>query len=294
MSKAENYKVKLSAPRKGAKITFVAILFFSLAVSALLVGCNGETGLSPGEEVIATVNGEEITREEFTQALEQEKAQYQMQGLDLDSEEMAESLKELEQHVLDNHFIIPMLITQQAEKEGIVISEQEVEDRYLEYVTAFGGEEELLGQMEAAGMSRSDLDDEIVRELSIQSYLEQYMDRYLEENPGERVIEEEIEIEQAEIEEYYEQIMEEIRQLKELMEAGDPDIPMEQVEMYFQQLEELYGDILEEDRSEEVMLHLEAEMREQRAARMKEEKVQRVIENHITDLQDNSNIEKNI
>lgn len=285
---------KSSVPRKKGSITIAIVLLVGLALSTSLFGCDGETGISQGEEVIATVNGEEITKEEFAQAIEQEKIQYQMQGIDLDSEEMASTLKELEQQVLDNYFIIPMLITQQAEKEGITISDEEIEERYQEYVTAFGGEEELLEQMELANMSRSKLDDDIVRELSIQNYLEQYMDKYLEENPGERIIEEEIEIERAELEAYYEQIINEIYELKELMEADDPDIPMEQVEMYFLQLEELYGDILEEEYSEEAMLQLEKEMREQRAFQMKEEKVQRVILEHISNLKENSDIEINI
>ncbi len=295
MSSGRKNNVNVSAPRKGANIAIIAVIVLvGLALSAVLVGCNGETGISQGEEIIATVNGEEITREEFAKALEQEKMQYQMQGIDLDSEEMAETLQELEQHVLDNHFIIPMLVIQQAEKEGIIVSDEEIEERYQEYVTDFGGEEELLEQMEAADMNRSDLDNEIIRELSIQKYLEHYMDNYLDRNPEERVIEEEIEIARAEVEEYYAQIMEEINELKELMEADDPNIPMEQVEMYFQQLEDLYGDILEEDHPEEIMVQLEAEMREQRAAQMKEEKVQRVILNHISDLQEKSDIEKNI
>lgn len=285
---------KSSVPRKKGSITIAIVLLIGLALSTSLFGCDGETGISQGEEVIATVNGEEITKEEFAQAIEQEKIQYQMQGIDLDSEEMASTLKELEQQVLDNYFIIPMLITQQAEKEGITISDEEIEERYQEYVTAFGGEEELLEQMELANISRSKLDDDIVRELSIQNYLEQYMDKYLEENPGERIIEEEIEIERAELEAYYEQIINEIYELKELMEADDPDIPMEQVEMYFLQLEELYGDILEEEYSEEAMLQLEKEMREQRAFQMKEEKVQRVILEHISNLKENSDIEINI
>lgn len=285
---------KSSVPRKKGSITIAIVLLIGLALSTSLFGCDGETGISQGEEVIATVNGEEITKEEFAQAIEQEKIQYQMQGIDLDSEEMASTLKELEQQVLDNYFIIPMLITQQAEKEGITISDEEIEERYQEYVTAFGGEEELLEQMELANMSRSKLDDDIVRELSIQNYLEQYMDKYLEENPGERIIEEEIEIERAELEAYYEQIINEIYELKELMEADDPDIPMDQVEMYFLQLEELYGDILEEEYSEEAMLQLEKEMREQRAFQMKEEKVQRVILEHISNLKENSDIEINI
>lgn len=285
---------KSSVPRKKGSIKIAIVLLIGLTLSTSLFGCDGETGISQGEEVIATVNGEEITKEEFAQAIEQEKIQYQMQGIDLDSEEMASTLKELEQQVLDNYFIIPMLITQQAEKEGITISDEEIEERYQEYVTAFGGEEELLEQMELANMSRSKLDDDIVRELSIQNYLEQYMDKYLEENSGERIIEEEIEIERAELEAYYEQIINEIYELKELMETDDPDIPMEQVEMYFLQLEELYGDILEEEYSEEAMLQLEKEMREQRAFQMKEEKVQRVILEHISNLKENSDIEINI
>lgn len=293
LNKIKNSTKLIALSGKGS-ITIAIVILVGLALSAALIGCDGETGISTDEEIIASVNGEEITREEFSRILEQEKMQYQIQGIDLGSEEMTATLKELAQQVLDNFFIIPMLIAQEAEKEGIAISDLEIDERYQEYVTAFGGEEELLEQMETVNLSRIDLENDIVRELLIRNYLEQYMDKYLEKNPGERIVEEDIEIGRAELEAYYEQIINEIKELKELMEADDPDIPMEQVEMYFLQLEELYGDILEEEYSEEAMLQLEKEMREQIALRLKEEKVQRVILEHISYLKENSDIEINI
>ncbi len=284
----------LSAPRKFGYAAAAVIILFGFVMITFLAACDGETGTVQADEVVATVNSEEIYRDDFEQALEQEKMQYEMQGMDLDSEEMADTLRELEQHVLDNYFIIPTLIKQKAEEEGITVSDEEVEARYQEYAESFGGEEALLEQMEAVNMSREDIDEDIATELSIQNYLDYYMDSYLEENPEEKVFKDDIELTTAELEEYYQQLRSEFTEIREMIDEDDPEMPLEQIEFYYEQLIEQYGDILEEDDFEAVKPRLEEEIKEEMAAQMKEEKVQRVLSEHIAELQENSDIEKNI
>jgi len=220
--------------------------------------------------------------------------EYQMQGVDLDSEEMSDTLEELEQHVLDNYFIIPTLIKQKAEEEGITVSSEEVEERYQEYVATFGGEEELLQQLEAVNMTREDIDEDIAHELSIQNYLDYYMEQYLEDNPEEKVVEDEIEVTTEDLEEYYQQLRSDYNEIKELLEEGDPEMPIEQVEAYYELLTEQYGEALEKDDFEAIKPQLEEEIREEMTAQMKEEKLQRVISEHVRKLREQSDIEQNI
>ena len=283
-----------NAPRRYGLLPAAVIILVGFVLITTLVACDEDSAAIQTDQVVATVNGEEIYRDDFEQALEQEKMQYEMQGMDLGSEEMADTLKELEQHVLDNYFIVPTLVKQKAEEEGINVSDEEIEERYQEYVVAFGGEDELLDQLEAANISREDINEDIANELSIQRYLDNYLDEYLEKNPEERVVEEEIELTTAELEEQYQQLRNNYEEIKGLLEEDDPEMPVEQLEMYYEQLKEQYGDLLEEDDFEAIKPQLEEEVREQRAAQMKEEKVQRVLSEHVTELREESDIEQNI
>lgn len=294
MSYTKAGKKITARPRRFGYTAVAIILLVGFVISTFLAACGGETETGRPDEIVATVNGEEIYREEFEQALEQEIMQYAMQGMDLDSEEMSDTLRELERHVLDNYFIIPTLVRQQAEEEGITVTEEEVEERFQEYVAAFGDEEQLLEQMEQVNMTREDIDRDIAVELSIQKYLDHYMDRYLADNPEEVVVKEEIEFTTAELEEYYAQLRSEYSEINELLEEDDPGVPVEQVEAYLQQLEEQYGDLLEEDDFEAIKPLLEEKLRQDRAEQMKEEKVQRAISEHVAELQEESDIERNL
>ncbi len=303
--KTGNKSMRVSGKRFDPVIA--AFIFAILIMSSVLVACDEtaeptpvdesdpaeETGSEQPGEIIATVNGKEIYREEFEQALEQEKMQYEMQGIDLDSVEMADTLRQLEEQVLDN-LIIPNLILQKANEVGITVSDEEVEERYQEYATTFGGEDALLEQMENFNISRDELDEDIVKELSIQNYLDQYMDDYLEANPEEEVVKDDLDITDEELEAHYQQLRTNFSEIQEMLEKEDPEIPREQIEAYYQQLEEQYGDLLEEDDFEAIKPKLEEEVRVQMAEEMKEEKVQRVISEHLKELEEESDIEKNI
>lgn len=302
---------KLLLPVKYSAIVIMALI----VMSTLLVACNNDADMTQPEEpaendeaveqddladngmvgengeVVATVNGEEIYRVELDQAVEQEMMQYQMEGIDPESDEMEGMIEELEEHVLENYFIIPTMVRQKAEEEGITVGEEEVEARFQEYAEAFGGEEALLDQMAQAQMTREDIDQDIEKELITQNYLDQYMEGYLEDNPEERVEEEEIEISSDEVEEHYEQLRAEYLEVQEMLEEDDPEMPSEQIEMYYQQLVEQYGEALEEDDFEAIKPQLEEELRQQMTEQMKEEKVQRVLSELVQQLREESDIE---
>jgi len=301
--------------RKTVYIAVAIILVVGLAVTGSLVFFDRDPEvaplpdeeITPGDEitpveeiipedveVVATVNGEEITREEFLIVLEQQMMQYQMQGVDFDSPEMAGMMDELIHQVLNSNFIFPILLEQKAEEEGITVSEEELDDAYQQFVMDFGGEEILEEQLEAAGMSKGELLEDLEREMYVQNYLNQYMEKYLDENPDQKIDQDEIELAADEVEEHYRQIREQYEQIKTAVEADDPQIPAEQAEMYLEQIEAQYGEILEADQFEDIEHLVEELMREDRAAQMRQEKEQTILMDHLAELEEESEIEKNI
>ncbi len=297
MNNENNEKDKqINISPKTMYIAIAAVAIIGLGIAAMLGVFGDLTGTgekADNGEVVATVNGEEVTRAEFNQAFEQEKMQYEMQGIDLESEEMSEMLGELEEHVLENYFIIPILLEQKAKEMGVEATEEEVEERYQEFVVQVGGEEELEEQMAAADITREELEQDLVRELTIQNYLEQYLEEYFEDNPDERVDKDDIELSAEEVENRYQQIQGQYDQIAQMLEEDDPDMPREQLEMQLSQLEEQHGPILEAAGFEEVETELEEKIIEERVAQKEQEKEQGILMNHIEKLQEESEIETN-
>ena len=266
----------------------VFILFILLAF--LLPACEEESS-SAEEQAVATVNGEEISRRDFGIAFDQELQQLQMQGIDFSSPDMEGALEELELFVLENYFIIPILVAQQAEAEGITVSDEEIEERFQQFAASYGGEELLLQHMQEINFTREDINRDIRQELLINSYLDYYIDQYLINNPEAVVNEEDIEVEAYEIEEFYAMITEEYQELQALLEEDDPTIPAEQVESYLLQLENHYGNPLDPDNFNQAALVIEAEIRSMKAAQLEEQLLQHILADHITELQDSGTIE---
>ncbi|MFO8191826.1 MAG: SurA N-terminal domain-containing protein [Bacillota bacterium] len=283
---------RTSGARKWLKISF--LLAVTLFAALTLSSCAGDEATAVNDEIAATVNGEKISREEFEQALEEEKNQYLAQGIDLDSPESEDMAGELEEQVLYSYFVYPMLLEQKALDEGLTVSEEKIDDRYQEYAAAFGGEEKLLEEVEASGMDRDSVYDDITRELMIENYLDRYLETYLEDNPSEQITEDDVSVSEEEVRDYYEQLQAEYQELQKLLETDDTQMPKEQVEAYYNQIEEEYGELLEENDFEIVKNSLEEILLSQRMEQLKGEQEQTIIMDHIQKLEDESTIELNI
>lgn len=195
--------INISLPRKTLYLIAAALLVVVVAVGASLGFLDQPLAAFPelfqeeeSGEVVATVNGEEIAREELDAMLEQQKQQYQMQGMDMESEEMSDMLVQLERQILDS-LIGNHLMAQAAEEKGISISDEELEEEYQELAAQFGGEEELKQQLEAAGITKEEIKEDIARNLPAQKYLELYME--------ENLAEEELEFSEEELKALYDQ-----------------------------------------------------------------------------------------
>lgn len=269
------------------------LTIFAILLTFTMIGCNGQNSgnTGSGADIVATVNGEEVSRQDFSAAFEQELNQLQMQGIDFNSPEMEEAIRELELFVLDNYFVIPMLVAQKAVEEGIEVSEAEIEERFQQFADSYGGEELLLQQMAEINFTREDIDRDIRQELLINSYLDSYIDHYYSENPGAVIDQESIDIDFVEVEEYYTMIVEEYTELSAMLEDEESAMPNEQIEAYLMQLEEQYGDLTDPDGLEEAREVIEGELRQFKAAQQEEQLLQQILADHIAELQENSLVE---
>lgn len=152
----------------------------TLVVAVAIVGaaCSQEApaGETPQEEAaetadaVATVNGEPITQERFDKQLEQFRAMYEQQGIDLDAEENAEMLTQIENSAL-NQLVQEEVLLQAAEEAGVDVSSEEISTEIEAMKAQFGTEEEFNGILEDIGMTLEDLDRMVDVQLTIDRYL---------------------------------------------------------------------------------------------------------------------------
>lgn len=112
---------------------FIKLCAVLLLLALALAGCGQKT------DVVATVNGEEITRAELDQRLEEAKASMALQGVDLEGEEGKYLLKLMEEEIL-YQLIQERVIMQEAEKQGISIDPKRAEEQLNQMKEAYGAE----------------------------------------------------------------------------------------------------------------------------------------------------------
>ncbi len=190
---------------KNNKSTLNKVIYIFLALSLVLglvlsatyglfdvIRERGEAATSP-DDVVALVNGEEIIRRDYTLQLEQAKASYEMQGVDLRSRESQELLQQLEFIVLED-LIDQKLILQQAREENMQVNQEEVQEEYEETVSLFEDEEEFVSQLAEINLTQEDFMKLIEERLLFYQYLDVFM---------ERVDPEQLEVSQEEMEGLY-------------------------------------------------------------------------------------------
>ncbi|MDP3995093.1 MAG: SurA N-terminal domain-containing protein [Patescibacteria group bacterium] len=123
-------------------------------------------------EVVARVNGDEILRATYEQRLDQTNAQYQQDGFDPNREDVAAQIQD---QVIQN-LVNELLLMQNAAAAGISLSQEEIGAEYANLAAQYGGEQELEAAISQQGISRSQLESEISRQLTIERYLSQEVD----------------------------------------------------------------------------------------------------------------------
>ena len=122
-------------------------------------------------KVVAIVNGEEITTEDYNALVAQLAAQ---QGQS--PEAFSSQLNEEQQSEIIDSLVSQVLISQAAIEAGINIDDSEVEQRIQDVISQVGGEETFDTLLDAEGLSQSDFRQTIESGLLSQAYLEQELD----------------------------------------------------------------------------------------------------------------------
>ncbi len=208
----------------GALVLAAGIWYFAFSGNAILNRESGGAG-----ETVATVNGEKITREEF----EAFKLQFALQqGLDPESID-AETEKQLDEQAIDE-LISQKLLMQEIEKEGVTVSEEEVDAQMEMVKNQFESEEMFNEALKTEGLSEDELWSQIERDIAIQTYLENELDT------------DSITVTEEEIEEAYQQVV-----------AGNEDVPdleevRDQVEQFVsqQKQQEMVSELIQKLREE--------------------------------------------
>lgn len=169
--------MRWNRPRTKMKRRVAIGLVILLVISGLAVvyaNVNLKGGSHGSPDVVATVEGQKITRDELTDLLLEQAGQ---QGLSI---LIAEKLIELE-----------------AEKQEVVVSEEEIEEELTDYYEYYGGKEGFTQALEMTSYSADEVRKNLVQDLTIKKLLasrtsvsEEEIKEYFEENK-ERLAEEE-------------------------------------------------------------------------------------------------------
>ncbi|NLC76243.1 MAG: hypothetical protein GX750_01255 [Clostridia bacterium] len=111
-----------------------AVLLGMLVVFLVVSGCGKQNA-----EIVAEINGVQVTREQLDQKVAQFKNMFEMQGFQFEGEEGSEMLSLLERESL-NQLITEALIYDEAKKLNISVSKDEVQSSYDEMANVYGKE----------------------------------------------------------------------------------------------------------------------------------------------------------
>jgi parvulin-like peptidyl-prolyl isomerase len=145
-------------------LRYRSLLFLLLMSLLLTVSC--------GTKPVAVVNGEKVSKERFERYFTQVKTYAEQMGMSFEGEEGEKQLANLKQDALDN-LIDEILIMQTGGKEGIKVSENEINDFLEQRVkNAFENKEEYLDWLESFGLTEEEFKDKIKYQLTGQKLFE--------------------------------------------------------------------------------------------------------------------------
>ncbi|TFD95836.1 SurA N-terminal domain-containing protein [Jeotgalibacillus sp. R-1-5s-1] len=121
------------------------------------------------DEVVATVNGEEILGVDYNNVIQRTQMQFQMQGQDPTSEEGANQIKEQSLNLL----IDQTILLQKADEAGLEASEEEIDEEYAAFAEQNGGEEQLTTTLEEQGMTVEELRGQMAETIKFDKYIDQ-------------------------------------------------------------------------------------------------------------------------
>jgi hypothetical protein len=130
---------------------------------------DGIEKLVTGHKAVAIVNGQKITKNELDTSVAQISAGAVAQGMDSANEEMKLQIRGQALDMLVN----TELLMQEAKERGIVVTEEEVEQRIGKLREDIGGEEVLATRMAEFGITEKILRRDVKNELTVKALLDQ-------------------------------------------------------------------------------------------------------------------------
>jgi len=155
----------------GKIIGIIVVLALILGGVYLLVGDNlnlgGSSADTPNENVVATVNGEEITDEEFQAQLAVAMQNFQAQGANLDD---PNNVALIRKQVLDE-MINNKVVLQGLAGANIEVSQEVVDVEFDRVKAQSGSDEAFQTALTQAGLTEAQLKENLRRQLMAQQYL---------------------------------------------------------------------------------------------------------------------------
>lgn len=154
----------------------IALLFIGGAVSFFLPGSfniwNKFQILSNNANLAASVNGEKITKSDLNSRINQTKETLKARGIDLTNEKI---LTEINKQTLDA-MINEKVLLQNAKKEGIVASDDDVSAAYGKLVGQFKDKKEFKKELISRNLTEEGIKESIAKQMILNKYIEQNID----------------------------------------------------------------------------------------------------------------------
>ena len=127
----------------------------------------GDTVKTPKAEVVATVNGVDITKTDFDSQLVSSITNLKTQGIDTEATTTQDQIKA---QVLDD-MINNEIVNQEIVKIGLKATDAEVNAEFQNILTQIGGQDKLNAQLASVNMTEAKLKENITKQLLVQRYL---------------------------------------------------------------------------------------------------------------------------
>lgn len=152
-----------------------AVALFALDGNPLAQFTGSQDGSARSGDVVARVNGEEVTRGELDARVLQTEQQLQAQGQGAQLEQ-EDAREQLEQQALEQ-LISQKLILQAAAEANITVSDEQVEQQFQQTVSQLGSGDALDQQLAQFGLTQETFRQSIRDQLTVQQYLAQTVDQ---------------------------------------------------------------------------------------------------------------------
>ena len=149
---------------------------FLLSIAVLVLGAcsndssKGNTEKENKEDMVATVDGEGISKKQYEKELEATKASYAQQGMPVDQMDSKQQ-EELEKSVLDQ-MINAELLLQSAEKDGVSVEDKEVDAELEKIKGNFEDDKQFEDALKKNEMTEKDLKGQLKKQITVNKYLD--------------------------------------------------------------------------------------------------------------------------